>query len=110
MDHAFYLKKYGRPKVELCILTLTLIPLKELQREGSTFPHTPDRLQVLVITTSLLGQGRDWVVSVEVLGQERGPVTLRGHQGSFDRCSINPSTEDIVSEVEWSGCVKERRE
>ena len=71
----------------------------------SISPQSPCWLQVLVIMTLLLGQGRDAVVPVEVLGQERGPVSSGGHQGSLARkilcCLISPSlpsTEDIISE------------
>ena len=48
--------------------------VKGVQREGSTLSHTPDELQVLLITVVVLGQRRDWMVSAGVSGQERNSV------------------------------------
>ena len=87
----------------ICILILTLISLKELQRDKSTSPQSPDGLQILVIMTLLSGQGRDLVVPVAALSQERNPVFSGGHQGSLTRvCKVfccPPSTEDIIPKV-----------
>ena len=56
-------------------LTLTtLMEVKGVHREGSTLSHTPDELQVLLITVVVLGQRRDWMVSAGVSGQERNSV------------------------------------
>ena len=51
----------------------------EVQREGSTLSHTPNRLQVLLIIVLVLGQGRVWVVPASVSGQERRPVVCASH-------------------------------
>ena len=48
--------------------------VKGVHREGSTLSHTPDELQVLLITVVVLGQRRDWMVSAGVPGQERNSV------------------------------------
>ena len=61
-------------------LTLTtLMEVKGVQREGSTLSHTPDELQVLLITVVVLGQRRDWVVPAGVSGQERNSVVSASH-------------------------------
>ena len=65
-------------------LTLTV---KEVQREGSTFSHTPDRLQVLLIVVVVVGQWRVQVVPGRVSGQERNPVV-----------SVPQNTADMTSE------------
>ena len=76
-------------------LALTvLMEVKGVQREGSTFSHTPDRLQVLLIMVVVLGQRRTRVVPAGVSSQERNPVT-----------SASQNTADTTSEVK--GCVCE---
>ena len=53
--------------------------VKEVQREGSTLSHTPDKLQVLMIMVVVLGQRREWVVPAGVSGQERTSVVSASH-------------------------------
>ena len=66
-----------------------LMEVKEVQRERSTFSHTPDRLQVLLTIVVVLGQRRVWVVPAGVSGQERNPVV-----------SASQDTADIVKYME----------
>ena len=58
----------------------------EVQREGSTLSHTPDRLQVLLIMVVVLGQQRVWVVPAGVLGQERNSVVSALHLPAAAQC------------------------
>ena len=61
-------------------LALTvLMEVKGVQREGSTFSHTPDRLQVLLIVVVVLGQWRVQMVPTSVSGQERNSVVSASH-------------------------------
>ena len=51
-----------------------LMEVKGVQRDRSALSHTPDGLQVLLITVVVVGQRRDRVVPAEVLGHERRSV------------------------------------
>ena len=78
------------------LLTLTvLMEAKEVQREVSTFSHTPDGLQVLLIMAVVLGQRRVRVVPAGVSGQERNPVVS--------------ASQDTADTVKWRGLYGRRK-
>ena len=78
--------------------------VKGVQREGSTLSHTPDELQVLLITVVVLGQRRDWMVSAGVSGQERNSVISASQKtvspGGMvmwkDMCTCDEEEEEAV--------------
>ena len=56
-----------------------LMEANEVQRVRSTLPHTPDRLQILLIMVVVLGQWRVQEVPARVSGQERNSVVSALH-------------------------------
>ena len=49
-----------------CMKLTVLMEVNEVQREGSTLSHIPDKLQVLLIIVVVVGQRRVGVVSARV--------------------------------------------
>ena len=81
-----------KPTLKLTVL----MEVSEVQREGSTLSHTPDRLQVLLTMVVVLGQGRVWVVPARVSGQNRNPVVFALHPpAAAHECVSNEDTEEL---------------